>query len=1613
VQTISILIPFDQKISSIVIKSTTIQQLPGTYNLFPVQKPVRTDASNQSLPFDKPDLQIYNSAKPYPGILYEITNDGYPMGYHVVTLRFYPLQYIPASKTINLYTAINFTIIYATNTENVLRPNRQSIYSSNLTKKYIQGMVSNPDDINTITGGALEVIGNNTSGNSKMSLLNTMGMSPASLTVIPDYIIITTGSLAPGFQALADWKTKKGVNTIVIKTSDIYSNYQGVDNAEKVRNYLKDAYINFGYLYVLLGGDITDESGNEIVPARVAFIQIADSRPEIYETDYYYATVQGNWNANGNAIYGEDDGSLVVSNAQDKADMSMKFFVGRAPVHTPTEAANFANKVISYENLKTNAGVPVPISNLNYVKNLSFWANSTTFGSSLCSQLNTLDATTGVIPISAGYHVLKLYEGGTGGTDGLTQNNAMACMNTGWSGWGSYGNIHIIYHLDHSGPDNMATSTINHQGIGPSNMDALTNGYSYSILYSDGCHPNDFAKNSVSKHYVNNRPSGSNEGGLNSGGVAFSGNVGSGSGGDHVYFENYFMDALYKSDVSGNSTKVSRYHDYDNANYHIGYLNYWSAYADGTIDKSYLKNRNLLGDPEMMVWTNTPQTTLAVASVYSSSAQTLSGIVSGINTAFSPTLVVTLTICKGTEIWKTQDITATTASVPYSFSAVLADTPGDITITAIAHNYIPSINLLNVPSISGAHPYMTNSTIDDDNTGGSHGNGDAQPDAGETIQLPFTLTNSGNTTASTVTATLSWKANDYQTQSGTNATITIGTNTASFGNIVASGTGNNNSNPFVFTINKTAFDGITPRPLTQYINFTLNTLVNGIPFSAKPFILQIAEPNLIKGENSLTGSLAANSSNQLTIKLYNTGLSQATGLTAILSKNADPSNNITITSTTSSYSNINGTSNMPNYGTNANTFNFNVGNLGAYNSNETFNLSVTNSFGKIWAFTNFNLTVPVATFTTHNTGSLTSINLSWTCNISSPIQGYNLYRRLTSAGGAYSKINTSLIPYRIYLDDGQGTPLNQLTSYDYKLTVVDMNGNESIPSTLTNSIFSVSTSLPFHPGWPITPSSTQITDFRSYGSPNVYDVAGNQNKEIFFSTGFLTSGGVWAFNNDGSRWYSYDGNVTNKEGYIDFKCGSSAAPAIADIDNDGTVEMGVTTHSEDPAGAMSQSLFVYKTIDVNSTPPSNQPTGFPISISGSDMNQSAVFSDINNDGQMEVLTNDMNSSGVKVFNKNGTAYTGIGWPATGYTCGYSIPVAFDFDDDLKKEIVIGCAASTAKSAGIYIFKENGTNYGSSNPVYTPEANYRTDFPPVIADIDNDGTYEIIFISAYDTTAKIFAMKPNGTFISGWDPSGTYPTFSLSLTVSLGNYYGQFCPSLSVGDLNKDGYLEVVCGDNGHLYVWSRTGGNPETTISIPSYSSYYTKAPILADIDNVNTDLEIVITGKDPNTTTATDIYAYKMNGNPVIGFPIYIPDEVLNSPCINDINNDKKNELIVTSGTNFYIWDSQGSIGNNVYGWNCYRHDNYNSGISYNMADGFLYDEDVYLQNITTSSISTDMNRYYFGRNVLIGNDVTTQKSNGDVIFTNGTNATIEATNSVLIKNNTTIPVGCVFEIK
>ena len=81
VKIVRLLIPIDQKVESISIDSVCIQQVDGTYSIYPVQAPIPTNVSPSSVPFDDPDTTIYNESSPYPAIRYEIDDDGYPMGY--------------------------------------------------------------------------------------------------------------------------------------------------------------------------------------------------------------------------------------------------------------------------------------------------------------------------------------------------------------------------------------------------------------------------------------------------------------------------------------------------------------------------------------------------------------------------------------------------------------------------------------------------------------------------------------------------------------------------------------------------------------------------------------------------------------------------------------------------------------------------------------------------------------------------------------------------------------------------------------------------------------------------------------------------------------------------------------------------------------------------------------------------------------------------------------------------------------------------------------------------------------------------------------------------------------------------------------------------------------------------------------------------------------------------------------------------------------------------------------------------------------------------------------------------------------------------------------------
>jgi len=161
--------------------------------------------------------------------------------------------------------------------------------------------------------------------------------SESSASEATEYLIVTSTVLAYATQALARYKCETGIRTAVETIESILPQYTGRDEAEKLRNRLKNFYAEGGR-YVLLVGDET------VLPVRYAYPNSAYVTPEIslqQVCDLYFADLTGDWDADGDGTWGEKYG--------DEVDIEPELLVGRLPIHSVEAVTNYVDKVIRYE----------------------------------------------------------------------------------------------------------------------------------------------------------------------------------------------------------------------------------------------------------------------------------------------------------------------------------------------------------------------------------------------------------------------------------------------------------------------------------------------------------------------------------------------------------------------------------------------------------------------------------------------------------------------------------------------------------------------------------------------------------------------------------------------------------------------------------------------------------------------------------------------------------------------------------------------------------------------------------------------------------------------------------------------------------------------------------------------------------------------------------------------------------------------------------------------------------------------------------------------------------------------------------------------------------------
>ena len=650
VKSISLVIPPTAKITDIAMLSSENITIEGKYTILPAQPPAPTSTltCQNETRFAAQKAPVYSPSNMYPGEIFRYTGEGNLRGHKIVSLTLFPVQYVPVEKKLIFYTDVTLCISYTQRAPEAQRKDTAVASSTSGFTSIVKKIVSNPDSVDTY-----------------QNLVRSTSVACPSTSSSDDvkYVIITNDELKDAFQPLADWKTKKGVPAEIVTVSSIEANYTGIDTQEKIRNFINDTRMNRSTEWVLLGGD------TDVVPHRGAYGYVSGSAvsamdewefPDI-PADLYYSDLDGNWNADGDLIYGE---------VKDNVDLYPDVFVGRAPVNTIVEAQTFVDKSLTYEK---NPPLDYELEMLFLAEKL--WDDPATWGGYVKNIIDTGSIPPKYDPITKKYE-MPPYEN-------ASRQIAINEMNAG---------PHIVNHVGHGYYSGFSVNG----WVSSGDADGLTNSPKNFVLYTISCMSNGFDHNSVSEHYMNNPDGGT---------VAYIGNSrygffipgepGNGPSDlyDKEFFNSLFTDDFYHLGETVADSKVA----YIGQSQQDGNGMRWLQYAI-----------NLLGDPELPIWTVTPRN-FTVNKPPEITANVTQEIVIRV---LNDTPVQNATVC----IMKSDDgiynVSATDASGNASFS--ISPTVGTLNVTVTKHNFIPSeSSILVVPSSA---PVISSPTHPDEDT---------------------------------------------------------------------------------------------------------------------------------------------------------------------------------------------------------------------------------------------------------------------------------------------------------------------------------------------------------------------------------------------------------------------------------------------------------------------------------------------------------------------------------------------------------------------------------------------------------------------------------------------------------------------------------------------------------------------------------------------------------------------------------------------------------------------------------------------------------------------------------------------------------------------------------
>lgn len=260
--------------------------------------------------------------------------------------------------------------------------------------------------------------------------------------------------------------------------------------------------------------------------------------------------------------------------------------------------------------------------------------------------------------------------------------------------------------------------------------------------------------------------------------------------------------------------------------------------------------------------------------------------------------------------------------------------------------------------------------------------------------------------------------------------------------------------------------------------------------------------------------------------------------------------------------------------------------------------------------------------------------------------------------------------------------------------------------------------------------------------------------------------------------------------------------------------------------------------------------------------------DIDTDNELEVLA--FNKNIIHAINNDGSMVSNwliviptqdnIEW----------VPSIGDITGNGEKEIVFS-SYNDSGVGKVYAFDIQGNLL----PGFPYVTNSRL-FIPVLSDVNNNGINDI-FLGINDTVSKLVVIDGNGAVKTG------FPV----------NLSGKIAGHVAVGDINSDGWGEIVIETETSLWAFNYSGGllnGFPYTLSHGINEVFSYSSPLLVDIDNDNFH-EILCASHDENKGF---IYAFKHDGSLLNGWPNELENWVIAPLQVGNFDSDNDLEIIV-----------------------------------------------------------------------------------------------------------------------